>query len=93
VHKYLHFTDSYVGDYAIGPQRFTVSRSGDRLMFSVTGMGTVEAFPESETKFFFTVIDAQVTFMKNERGEVNELLFEVNGMKLRAKRANKTALK
>jgi len=51
----------------------------------------VEAFPESETKFFFTVFDAQVTFVKNERGEVNELLFEVNGMKLRAKRVNKTA--
>ncbi len=53
--------------------------------------GTVEAFPESDTKFFFTVIDAQVTFVKNERGEVTELLFEVNGMKLRAKRVNKTA--
>jgi hypothetical protein len=29
--------------------------------------------------------------VKNERGEVTELLFEVNGMKLRAKRVNKTA--
>ena len=83
--------DAYAGDYALGPQVFTISRNGDKLMFSVTGMGTVEAFPESDTKFFFTVIDAQVTFMKNERGEVTELLFEVNGMKLRAKRVNKTA--
>jgi hypothetical protein len=83
--------DAYAGEYALGPQVFTISRNGDKLMFSVTGMGTVEAFPESETKFFFTVIDAQVTFMKNERGEVTELLFEVNGMKLRAKRVNKTA--
>ncbi len=83
--------DTYAGDYALGPQLFTISRSGDKLMFSVTGMGTVEAFPESETKFFFTVFDAQVTFVKNERGEVNELLFEVNGMKLRAKRVHKTA--
>jgi len=83
--------DAYVGDYAIGPQVFTISRDGARLMFSVTGMGTVEAFPESDTKFFFTVIDAQVTFMKNEKGDVTELLFEINGMKLRAKRVNKTA--
>ncbi len=83
--------DAYAGEYAIGPQFFTISRDGDRLMFSVPGQGTVEAFPESDTKFFFTVIDAQVTFVKNERGEVTELLFEVNGMKLRAKRVNKTA--
>ena len=83
--------DEYAGEYAFGPQVFTVSRSGDRLMFSVVGMGTVEAFPESETKFFFTVIDAQVTFLKNEQGAVTELLFEVNGRKLRAKRVNKTA--
>ena len=83
--------DTYAGDYALGPQLFTISRRGDKLMFSVTGMGTVEAIPESVTKFFFTVFDAQVTFVKNERGEVNELLFEVNGMKLRAKRVNKTA--
>lgn len=60
-------------------------------MFSVAGMGTVEAFPESETKFFFTVIDAQVTFLKSPEGAVTELLFEVNGMKLRAKKVNKTA--
>ncbi|MFY9554882.1 MAG: DUF3471 domain-containing protein [Blastocatellia bacterium] len=83
--------DAYAGDYAIGPQVFTITKEGDKLMFSVPGQGKVEAFPESETKFFFTVIDAQVTFMKNERGEVTELLFEVNGMKLRAKRVNKVA--
>jgi hypothetical protein len=83
--------DAYAGDYAIGPQLFTITREGDKLMFSVPGQGKVEAFPESDTKFFFTVIDAQVTFVKNERGEVTELLFEVNGMKLRAKRVNKTA--
>ncbi|MEK6324225.1 MAG: c-type cytochrome [Acidobacteriota bacterium] len=83
--------DAYSGDYAIGPQLFTITREGDKLMFSVPGQGKVEAFPESETKFFFTVIDAQVTFMKNERGDVIELLFEVNGMKLRAKKVNKVA--
>jgi uncharacterized protein DUF3471/copper type II ascorbate-dependent monooxygenase-like protein len=84
--------DAYAGEYAIGPQLFTITREGDKLMFSVPGQGKVEAFPESETKFFFTVIDAQVTFIKNERDEVTELLFDVNGMKLRAKRVNKVAL-
>jgi len=83
--------DSYVGQYAIGPQMFTITREGDKLMFTVPGQGTVEAFPESETKFFFTVIDAQVTFNKSDQGEVTELLFEINGMKLKAKKVNKAA--
>jgi len=83
--------DSYVGQYALGPQMFTITREGDKLMFAVPGQGTVEAFPESETKFFFTVIDAQVTFNKNDQGEVTELLFEINGMKLKAKKINKAA--
>jgi hypothetical protein len=87
----LKIYDQYVGDYAIGPQIFTVSREGDKLMFGVPGMGQAEAFPETETRFFFTIVEGQVTFLKNERGEFTELLFEVNGMKLRAKRVNKTA--
>jgi hypothetical protein len=87
----LKIYDIYAGQYSIGPQVFTISREGDKLMFTVPGQGTVEAFPESDTKFFFTVIDAQVTFMRNEQGQVTELLFEVNGLKLRAKKINKTA--
>ena len=83
--------DEYAGDYAIGPQVFTISREGDKLMFAVPGMGKVEAMPETDTKFFFTVVDGQVTFVKNEAGQVTDLLFEINGMKLRAKRVNKAA--
>jgi hypothetical protein len=60
-------------------------------MFEVPGMGKAEAFPETETKFFFTIVEGQVTFMRSETGQVTDLLFEINGMKLRAKRVNKTA--
>ena len=83
--------DEYAGDYAIGPQIFTISREGDKLMFAVPGMGKVEALPETDTKFFFTVVDGQVTFVKNAAGQVTDLLVEINGMKLRAKRVNKAA--
>jgi len=50
----------------------------------------IEAFPESETKFFFKVVDAQVTFIKNEKGEVSELIFEINRQTIKAKRVGKT---
>ena len=62
--------DDYAGEYAIGPgATFTVTREGDRLMFSAPGQPKIEAFPESELKFFFTVVDAQATFIKGEDGK------------------------
>jgi mono/diheme cytochrome c family protein len=83
--------DAYAGEYAIGPATFTISREGDHLMFTAPGQPKIEAFPESETKFFFKIFDAQVTFVRDEKGAVTELLFEVNGRTLRAKKINKVA--
>jgi hypothetical protein len=84
--------DNYAGEYSVGPgATFTVSRDGDRLMFSAPGQPKIEAFPESEMKFFFTVVDAQATFIRGEDGQVSELLFEINGRQLRARKIKKAA--
>jgi len=39
----------------------------------------VVLFPESETKFFLKIIDAQITFIKNENGEIKEMILHQNG--------------
>jgi mono/diheme cytochrome c family protein len=84
--------DAYVGEYTVGlGQNFTITREGDKLMFSAPGQPKLEAFPESETKFFFKLVEAKATFLKNEKGEVTELLFEINRQSLRAKKVNKAA--
>ena len=83
--------DAYAGDYSVGPATFTVSRDGDKLMFTAPGQPKIEAFPETDTRFFFKIFDAQVTFITNEKGEVIELTFEVNGRTIRARRLNKVA--
>jgi Domain of unknown function (DUF3471)/Copper type II ascorbate-dependent monooxygenase, C-terminal domain len=83
--------DAYAGEYAVGPATFTVSHDGDKLMFTAPGQPKIEAFPESDTRFFFKIFDAQVTFIKNEKGEVTELTLEVNGRTIRARRVNKVA--
>ncbi|HSB12739.1 MAG TPA: DUF3471 domain-containing protein [Blastocatellia bacterium] len=83
--------DSYVGEYAIGPASFTVSRDGDKLMFTAPGQPKIEAFPESETRFYFKIIDAQVTFLKDEKGAVTGLTFEINGRTMRATKVNRVA--
>jgi hypothetical protein len=82
--------DAYTGEYTVGlGPTFTVTREGDHLFFTAPGQPKLEAFPESETKFFFKAVEAQVTFIKNEKGEVTELLFEVNRQSIRAKRVSK----
>ena len=83
--------DSYAGEYSVGPATFTVSREGDKLLFTAPGAPKIEAYPESETTFYFTVIEGQVTFVKDERGEVTGLMLDFNGRTLRANRIKKVA--
>jgi len=78
--------ESYVGEYSVGPASFKISRTGERLMFSAPGQPSVEAFPEAENKFYFKIFDGQVTFTRNDQGQVTGLLFEVNGRTIRASR-------
>jgi hypothetical protein len=84
--------DGYVGDYTVVGMGvpFKITRAGEQLMFTTPGQPTVEAFPESETKFYFKIFDGQVTFKKNEAGNVTALVFEVNGRSILAtKKAEK----
>jgi mono/diheme cytochrome c family protein len=79
--------DKYVGGYGIGTVPiFTITREGDHLIFTAPGQPRFEAFPESETVCFFKVIDEQVTFKQNEANNVMELVFEINGRTIKAKK-------
>jgi hypothetical protein len=76
--------DRFVGEYSVGPGQFKISRAGDKLLFTAPGFPSVEAYPESETKFYFKVIDGQVTFTNNDAGDVTGLVLDVNGRSVRA---------
>lgn len=45
-----------------------------------------EAFPESETKLFLRAMDAQMTFVRNEKGEVTGFVFEMGNLQMQAKK-------
>lgn len=83
--------DKYVGEYSMGMgPKFTISREGNILFFSMPGQPSLPATPESETKFFFKDVEnAGVVFVTNEQGEVTELQAEFNGQKIKAKRVSK----
>jgi hypothetical protein len=80
--------DAYVGEYEVMPGRaMIVTREGDNLLVSSRGIPGAPVYPESETKFFFKVADVQITFIRDEKGEVNELTLDQGGRIFRAKKA------
>ena len=79
--------DAYVGEYELVPDFvLSVTKEGDGLYVQATGQLKFEVFPESETEFFYTVVEAQITFVKNAEGEVTHLVLHQNGVDQRAER-------
>jgi hypothetical protein len=79
--------DRMVGVYELEPGfRFTVTREGTHLFMQATGQGPAEAFPESETKFFFKVADAQIEFAIGADGRASVLTLFQGGSAMPAKR-------
>ncbi|MDQ3799146.1 MAG: serine hydrolase [Acidobacteriota bacterium] len=79
--------DTYAGQYEIAPGFvLTVSREGNKLMAQATGQPSAELFPESETKFFLRIVDAQITFEKDASGRVTGLTLHQGGQNIPAKR-------
>jgi hypothetical protein len=79
---------AYAGkyDYGNGKTIMTMTREGDRLFAQLTGQPKFEVFPKSETEFFWKVVNAQVTFVRNGQGKVTKVIHEQAGQKFEAPR-------
>jgi len=55
----------------------------DRLMTQATGQPKFPLFAESETKFFLKVVDAEVEFFRNEKGDVTHIILHQGGHDLK----------
>ena len=60
-------------------------------MVQITGQPRVEAFPESESKFFLKVVDAQITFIRDGAGHVSYALLHQDGRDLRVAKISQAA--
>lgn len=79
--------DLLAGEYELTPGfTITILRRGDKLISQATGQPEVELFPESETRYFLKVVDAQVDFVKDASGRVTGLLLHQGGQDLPAKK-------
>jgi hypothetical protein len=76
--------DGYVGRYqvAAGPT-YTVTREGAQLFGQITGQPKAEIFARSATEFFYTVVDAQITFERDAQGKATTLVLHQMGRDLR----------
>jgi CubicO group peptidase (beta-lactamase class C family) len=78
--------DSYVGKYELRPNFIlTVRRDGDRLLTQATGQPEFEIYPESETKFFVKLFEAQITFIKDSTGKVTQIILHQGGERVAKK--------
>ena len=72
--------DGYVGRYLMNPSFIlTITRDEDRLYVQATGQPQFEIFPKSEREFYLKVVDAQITFETDAKGEVSRLILHQNG--------------
>jgi len=59
--------NSYTGEYELAPNFIImIIKENSHLFVQATGQPKFEIYPESETKFFLKVVDAQITFIKND---------------------------
>src|SRR5436190_827268 len=79
--------ESYAGDYELAPNFIlTITSEDGKVMAQVTGQPKVEIYPSADTEFFYKVVDAQITFVKNGEGKVMQLILHQNGRNMEAKR-------
>ena len=81
--------DRLLGVYELEPGfQLTITREGTKLFMQATGQGIAEAFAESETKFFFKVVDAQIEFAIGDNGRASTLTLFQGGAAMPAKRVD-----
>ena len=79
---------SYAGRYELSPTFIlTVRPDGGRLYIEATAQPEYEVYAESETEFFYRVVDAQVSFdQARQGGATPSLTLHQNGKNMPGKR-------
>lgn len=69
-----------VGEYELAPSFSIVVTLEDGLLYAqATGQSKFALFAESETEFFLKIVDAQITFKKDDSGDVTGMILHQNG--------------
>ncbi len=78
---------TYTGVYEIQPNfSLAITLEDGHLMSQATGQAKFEIYPESPTKFFLKVVEAQIEFISGSEAKVNSLILYQGGQKIEGKR-------
>lgn len=78
---------TFVGEYELEPGFvFNITTEPGRLFTQATGQPRIEVFPESEYRYFVKDFDAQISFNKDDKGNVTSLTLFQGGAEMPAKR-------
>ena len=83
--------EACIGEYQIAPDnvfdtgaKVTIRRKGDHLVWQAfrdnAWQSALDLYPESETMFFFKKYGTQVTFIKDDKGEVTAAIHRIAGL-------------
>lgn len=70
---------SYPGTYAAGGVTMVVTVAGTHVFAKLADQPSFEIFPSARDEFYYTVVNAQVTFTRSARGEIAALVLHQNG--------------
>jgi CubicO group peptidase (beta-lactamase class C family) len=75
----------YVGTFELQKGfDLVVTLENGKLITQATGQGKIPLYAETETKFFPTVIPAEIEFVKDDQGKVTYLVLHQNGQDMKA---------
>lgn len=69
-----------------------ITLDGNQMMGQLSGQARYPLFAEDESKFFFKIVDAQIDFVKDNKGAVTDLILHQNGRDQKARRTSDTVL-
>jgi CubicO group peptidase (beta-lactamase class C family) len=79
--------DAYVGTYRLAPTfAITVRRDGAVLLAQATGQDAFPVYASAPNEFFYRVVDAQISFVRDSTGKVASLVLHQGGRDLPAAR-------
>ncbi|MFH0759467.1 MAG: serine hydrolase [Bacteroidota bacterium] len=79
--------ERYSGVYEINPGfDITITLEGEKLMSQATGQQKFQIFPESQTKFFLKIVDAQIEFIESNDGNFDSFILYQGGQEIVGKK-------
>ncbi|MCD6065481.1 MAG: serine hydrolase [Bacteroidetes bacterium] len=75
------------GEYEMEPDfTITITLEAGKLYSQATKQEKIEIFPEADYKYFYKVVNAQLDFEKNDKGEISGLILHQGGQNMPAKK-------